>query len=69
MKKSNVVIYTSEFENVHGKKPRGFGIWNFYFGYKGKGIDGSFTGLFSKAVKLMKIKASKKCYGSITVLP
>ncbi len=30
---ATVTVSTTEFEFAHGKKPRGYGRWGFYFGF------------------------------------
>ena len=57
-----ITVNKQEYENTHGKLPKGYGIWRFHFGGFSYGssiserfsVDFESTGTFSEAVKAAK---------------
>jgi len=71
VKPSKVQVDTSHFRNAHGKEPRGFGAWAFFFAHS------AFCSRpllipacnYSDAVKIAKGKAAEKGVGIIYTAP
>jgi hypothetical protein len=62
----SVTVRTSEYEFVHGKKPRGYGHWAFLMaGNKQEVV--FFTGMYSDCVKQAKARAQSLGYLGIAV--
>ena len=78
-----ITVDKQEYENTHGKPPRGYGNWRFHFGGFSYGyppserfsVDFESTGMFSEAVKAAKaaLRAAQDYPGrfgnSLVVIP
>lgn len=66
-----VTVSTSEFENSHGKKPRGSGNWMFGFGNKPNAEDETLSqlGAYPQALSKAKSYAVTKNWTHLKVMP